>query len=378
MKKNNCICIMIIFLFVFWVTSSMSVFEVNASNINYTISYYTVVTGSSQIKCEGDLNPQYLTRYNKTFFVDITDPIITSELENFKQESLKQISDTNPNSAISDRTFIDGYVYPIPAESVDDYFRFFELPINFDGTKVIVKDDLPFTVIGDGNGNLSMTVLADFTGLKKKTIIIPTEKTHTIKEEMVRKDYDVYYHIPNSATDFLPGGRSDFYNAQSLEEALEFCSKNADLNKEIRISVTQNYRVDIEAYASRMTIMNITYGNSSKNITDNSSNNTKQEVTVKQEISTNDTKQSVNNNSSQNNEQTREDAVDENKIFKENEDVQNSNDKSVDNIDVKEKNDKKTSEKEHKSKNNIVTFFVLCVVITGGLFTLIKIIKKRR
>ncbi len=346
MKKWYRLDVLTIIIFILCITLPSSIGKVQASNINYTISYSTHIICTAQIQCEGDLNPIPLKNYNQSFNLDVTDPTIVTAIKNYKQESLKQINETTPNAIVSDRTFVDGYEYPIPPENAKYYFRFFELPTNFNGTKTIVKDDIPFKVTGNGKGNLSMTIVSDFIGTKEKKFIIPEEKIHTITEGMVSQNYNVSYWIPNSATEFVPNGYSSSYNAKTLKEALEHCAQNADLNKTIRISVTQTYRVDINATASHKMYLNTTYGNSIKNSSDSLSSNTKQESSTTQGTSSTDKvlENNVTGDSSQNNvivgssqNNTTDDSSQNNATLVENVEIANSISKEKDDDNTKQR-----------------------------------------
>ena len=287
--------------------TSASTLQTQESSINYIISYRTEIIGTTKIKLEGDMNAKSLTRFRKTFNADITDPTVVSELENYKQQALKEINQTTPNAVVSDRTFIDGYVYSIPSEGRDNYLRFFELSEDFNGTNVIVKDGVSFQVTGDGNGNFTMTTVNDFVGIKQKSFIIPEEKSHTIAEEITNQDFFASYYVPNSVTQFLPNGRLATYTGSSLQDVLDHCAQYADPNREIRISVTQTCFVTIDATSSRKMFLNVTYGNTyepypDEPLRDNQGGNDTEETTPENNVVPGNDSQSNDsqNNNSQN------------------------------------------------------------------------------
>lgn len=236
--------------------------QVKKADINYSITYSTNVIGSAEVQCDRELNPRNLESYQGQFNVDITDMAVTSAVEKYKQKALAQIDASNPNSIVDDRWLRDGYEYAIPTEA-KYYFRFFELPQNYKGTKVIVKEGVPFTVTGDGNGNLSMKIATDVVGTKTISYTIPEERTCTLEEGMVWQKFHVTYRKINSVTTTFPNGSMGSYEANTLEEALEHCRQYADLEKSISIFVTQEYRINYYATMSDKVELNVTYGNSS-------------------------------------------------------------------------------------------------------------------
>lgn len=261
MKKTSFVFVVLITFFVLFYNISISAFAVDIDDMNYHIDYKTDVNAYGTYTYEGNKTVHRWPKYYECFDENITDFSNVPGLKEYKEKKINILT-TNlnnsdmPKTITSDRTFIDGYVYEIPEESVHFYLDFFELPFDFNGTKEIVKEDVCFKVCGNGQGKFSMTVISDIIGTKTKTFIIPAKSDITINEGITFEEYTVYYYDKQSSFQRSRGS--------SLEEILTHCAENADLNRDINILAEKSYTFKLEAKIFYRMVLNVTYGNQDK------------------------------------------------------------------------------------------------------------------
>lgn len=229
-----------------------------STGINYEISYHTDVTGTARLHYGQELDEILLKSYWNSFSVDITDSSITSEIQKYKDEVFVQVKNYPPKTAGVSPSIINGHTFHTRDEY---YFRWLELPQNYNGSSIIMIQDFPLTVTGDGNGNLSMGTTCIINDLKIASFTVPPIWDTTIKEEITSQRYTVSYSIPNSSTPHSPNNKRTFYSGKTLDEVLKHCVQYADLEDRINVSVYQSYSISILTNSTYQMNIDLHYGN---------------------------------------------------------------------------------------------------------------------
>lgn len=228
------------------------------TGINYEISYRTDVTGTASLLYEQEQNEIRLKSYWNTFDVDINDSSMTSEIQKYIDEVITQVQNYPPKNSTIGPSVINGHTFHTNEEY---FFRWLELPQNYNATSIIVKQNIPLIVTGDGNGNLSISNECDMNDTKIATFTLPPIWDYSVDEKITSQSYQVSYTIANSYTPHFPSGTRDFYTGKTLDEVLRHCAQNADLEKTIKVSVYQHYSISILANSSYQLNIELHYGN---------------------------------------------------------------------------------------------------------------------
>ena len=168
----------------------------------------------------------------------------------FAAQHVPTVTDTIPCS------FLNGYVRTATEADVY-YWQLFDLPTDYKGTTVITKKGVPFTVTGDGNGNLSIQVKTDMYGYKTVYFEVPlTDEEEIGKAEKIESSYDAVHRLKN---DPAQGWCTKTFD--SLEEAVDHCTEHADPRQRISISGAYQYTVYFDPYEREAVRLQVDYGN---------------------------------------------------------------------------------------------------------------------
>ncbi len=143
---------------------------------------------------------------------------------------------------------------------VTAYWRFFDLPLDFKGTRQITKEGVPFSVTGDGKGTLSFKAETDMDGTAMAEFTIPPTYDYIETEVTETSWYEVSYQPKKEKGDKGTYTRSTT-ECSTLEKALDFCEENADRTEEIAIRAMLAYERTHYVTASYALVLRIVYGN---------------------------------------------------------------------------------------------------------------------
>lgn len=301
--KNNikfaCIKICTIYVVLLSFFSNIYVYGDTESNIKYDVSYETSLSVYCTVNNERFTSTDHLGEpFEKNYNVDVTDPTVTADIKRCVNGYIPKIySYPSFENYVSDRTFTDGYIYKIGESSVRLYSNYFELPENFKGETVIVKEGIPFKLIGDGKGGLSITIKSSGKYETTKSIFMPPIRSHKIEDQLISK-FEAYYY-PKNMTGSPSSTKMQYFSTNSLEKMIDHLEKNAYTEYKVNISATIRYSYHVVGIVTNSMRLNATYNIPAPN--ENSINN---EVPSKNEMvsSKSETINSKNGKSSSKNE----------------------------------------------------------------------------
>lgn len=272
--------------------STACVFGDTKPKIEYNISYRTSVGVYCTMHDEDLHRTDHIQgSFSKDYTVDVTDPTVTADINRCVNKFIPQIYSHNGfRSAVSEPDFTDGKLRDLTDNEVRIFSNFFGLPENFKGEKVVVKENIPFTFVGDGNGGLSYTVKPQGNTEVTKLVLVPPVYNHKV-EEMLRYDFQAAYHPKG-----MPPNNFQYFRTDNLQEMLDHLEENAHPDYKVNISATVNYSYHVIGTASYKYNLYVTYLDSdSENISQTSSN---QSTALKDESNISSDKPSSSANSS--------------------------------------------------------------------------------
>lgn len=239
------------------------------TGVEYEISYRTNIYGSVMIYIDAfdTIDLEAIGSESSTnHSVSARDPRVVSIIADIREKLLKMGRINGDNDVCKEVWLSNGATASF--DSASPIYAAFqdEISITFSGTKIVYKDDVPFTITGDGKGRFTIACKTDKVGYGKVVLVVPNTCKVVSDKEYLEETYTV------TALNSDVGILCETFD--SLDKALDYCAERGNSIYNINILAQHEYRLEYETEVGVAYYIYLEYGNRESLVDDTASSTT--------------------------------------------------------------------------------------------------------